>query len=65
MALSSSTFALPKDGGAKAKRRKDLLLKRHRAAVEKVLADAKTFSDDRKRDLDKIDDESLRRSATR
>lgn len=65
MALNSTTFALPKNGEAKAKRRKDDLLKRHRQAVEKVLADAKTFSDDRKRDLEKIGDEKLRRSATR
>jgi hypothetical protein len=65
MALNSTTFALPKSGEARTKRRKDDLLKRHREAVEKVLADAKTFSDDRKRDLEKIGDEKLRRSATR
>ena len=65
MALSSSSIALPKTADAKAKAKKSGLLTRHRKAVEKVVADAKTFSDDRKRDLGKIADESLRQSAAR
>lgn len=64
MALSSSTIALPK-GSAKADATKTGLLTRHRKAVEDVISDAKTFSDDRKRDLGKIADKSLRQSAAR
>ena len=55
MALSSSTLTLPK-ADAKVKAKKSGLLMRHRKAVEQVVADAKTFSDERKRDLDKIAD---------
>jgi hypothetical protein len=65
MALSSSTYALPKGSSAKADAAKEDLLTRHRNAVEKVVADAKTFSNDRKRDLGKIADEDLRQSAAR
>ena len=65
MALSSSTYALPKGGKAKATAAKKGLLTRHRAAVEKVVADAKSFSDYRKRDLNKITDKVLRESAAR
>ncbi len=64
MALSSSTIALPK-GGAKAKATKAGLLSRHRKAVDDVVSDAKSFSDDRKRELGKIVDKSLRQSAAR
>lgn len=65
MALSSSTYALPKGGKAKATAAKKGLLMRHRAAVQKVVADAKSLSDDRKRDLSKISDRALRESAAR
>ena len=65
MGLSSSTLALPKKAGAKTERKKSGLLMRHRQAIEEVVAEAKTFSDDRKRDLDKIADEGLRQSAAR
>jgi hypothetical protein len=65
MALSSNTYVLPKGSSAKADVTKKNLLNRHYEAVAKVLADAKTLSEDRKRDLGKIDDESLRQSAAR
>ena len=65
MALSSSTFALPKETGGKAKAKKSGLLMRHRKAVEQVVSDAKAFSDERKRDLGKIADKGLRQSAAR
>lgn len=64
MALSSSTIALPQ-GSAKAEANKTSLLSRHRKAVEEVVSDAKSFSDDRKRELGKIVDKGLRRSAAR
>ena len=64
MALSSSTIALPK-GSAKAEATKASLLSRHRKAVEEVVSDAKSFSDDRKRELGKIVDKGLRQSAAR
>lgn len=65
VALSSSTYALGEGSSFKADATKRSLLTRHRKAVEKVVADAKTFSADRKRDLDKIADEELRVSAAR
>jgi hypothetical protein len=65
MALSSSTFALANGSSAKADATKKSLLSRHRKAVEEVVSDAKTFSDDRKRDLGKIADKRLRQSAAR
>ncbi len=65
MALKSSTFAVPAGSDAKAKARKELLLTRHRGAIEKVVADAKSFSEDRKRALDRIEDALLRESASR
>jgi hypothetical protein len=65
MALSSSTYALSIRSGAKVDATKKRLLSRHREAVEKVLAEAKTLSEDRKRDLGKIDDENLRQNAAR
>lgn len=64
MALSSSTIALPK-GSTKADATKTGLLSRHRKAVEEVVSDAKTFSDDRKRELGKIVNKGLRQSAAR
>ncbi len=65
MALKSSTFAVPTGNDAKAKARKELLLIRHRGAIEKVVADAKSFSEDRKRALNRIEDALLRESASR
>lgn len=65
MGLSSSTYALPKVSRAKADSKKNGLLARHRQAVDKVVADAKALSDDRKRDLDRITDDRLRQSASR
>ena len=65
MALSSRTYALSQGPSAKADATKESLLARHRKAVEKVLAEAKAFSDDRTRDLDQIADENLRQSAGR
>ncbi|WP_067614106.1 hypothetical protein [Erythrobacter sp. QSSC1-22B] len=65
MALSSSTYFLSKGNSTKAGAKKKILLRRHRNEVEKVVADAKSFSEDRKRDLDKIADERLRESAAR
>ena len=65
MALKSSTYALRKGASAKANAKKTALLARHRNAVEKVLAEAKSFSDDRKRKLDTITDATLRQSAAR
>jgi hypothetical protein len=63
MALSSSTLALPKKVGAKVGGAK--LLMRHRLAIEEVVADAKSFSEERQRELDKIVDKGLRQSAAR
>ena len=65
MALSSSTYALAKASRAKADAKKNALLARHRQAVDKVVADAKALSDDRKRDLNRIADDGLRQSAAR
>lgn len=65
MGLSSSTYALAKVGRAKADAKKNGLLTRHRQAVDKVVADAKALSDDRKRDLSQIADDGLRQSAAR
>lgn len=65
MGLSSSTLALPKKASGKAKTKKSGLLTRHRQAVDKVVADAKSFSEDRQRELGKIADEGLRQSAAR
>lgn len=65
MALKSSTYALHKGAGVKASAKNEALLARHRNAVEKVVADAKAFSDDRKRKLDTITDATLRQSAAR
>lgn len=65
MALKSSTYALQKGPDAKASAKKNALLARHRNAVEKVLADAKSFSDDRRRKLNTITDATLRQSAAR
>ena len=65
MGLSSSTYALAKVSRAKADAEKKGLLERHRHAVEKVVADAKILSEDRKRDLSQIADDGLRQSAAR
>jgi hypothetical protein len=65
MGLSSSTYALAKVSRAKADAKKNGLLARHRQAVDKVLADAKALSEDRKRDLNQIADDGLRQSAAR
>ena len=65
MALSSSTYALAKGDTLKADATKKSLMDRHHSAVERVVGDAKAFSADRKRDLDKIADKSLRESAAR
>jgi hypothetical protein len=64
MALSSSTIALSRES-AKADATKVSLLSRHRKAVDEVVSDAKSFSDDRKRELGKIVDKALRQSAAR
>jgi hypothetical protein len=65
MALKSNTFAVQASSGAKADAKKKALLERHRKSVEKVVADARSFSDDRKRKLSKITDVKLRESAAR
>jgi hypothetical protein len=65
MALKSNTFAVQAASSAKADAKKKALLERHRKSVEKVVADAKSFSDDRKRKLNKITDVMLRESAAR
>lgn len=67
MALKSSTFAVRagSTASADAEARKERLLGRHRGAIEKVVADAKTFSEDRKRALERISDRQLRESASR
>ena len=65
MALISGTYVISTGSNGKADSTKKRLLSRHREAVEKVLADAKTLSEDRKRDLGKIDDVNLRQSAAR
>jgi hypothetical protein len=67
MALKSSTFVVRAGGvaNADAEARKERLLGRHRGAIERVVADAKTFSEDRRRALDRISDKQLRDSASR
>ena len=67
MSLSSNTFALPEGAGAeaKAKTKKSGLLMRHHKVIERVVSEAKSFSDERKRDLNEIADEDLRQSAAR
>ncbi|MDP9415675.1 MAG: hypothetical protein M3Q08_16670 [Pseudomonadota bacterium] len=65
MALKSSTFAVQAGSSAKADAKKKALLERHRKSVEKVVADAKSFSEDRKRKLSQITDVKLRESAAR
>lgn len=65
MALRSSSFAVESHGGARSDEKTKLLQQRHKAAMAKVLADAKSFSDDRRRALDEITDEALRQSAAR
>lgn len=65
MTLKSNTFTAQPGGNAKADAKKKLLLKRHSGAIGKVIADAKTFSEDRKRALDRISDTKLRESAAR
>jgi len=65
MALKSSTFAIPASSSVKADAKKKALLARHGQSVEKVVADAKSFSDDRKRKLSQISDLKLRESAAR
>lgn len=65
MALKSSTFAIPASSGVKADAKKKALLARHGKSVKKVVADAKSFSDDRKRKLSQISDLKLRESAAR
>jgi hypothetical protein len=68
MSLKSSTFPLnTRRGGvagqaAKAKQR---LLNRHHVAIEKVLADAKSYSEEYRRTLGAILDKGLRDSAKR
>ena len=65
MALISRTYRLPKDGRILANEKKVDLLTRHRGAMDKVVAEAKTFSADHKRDLGKIVDKTLLKSAKR
>ena len=65
MALRSSSFAVETHGSARADAKKKLLQQRHKTAMAKVLADAKSFSADRRRALDEITDETLRESAAR
>jgi len=65
MALKSNTFAVQAASSAKADAKKKALLERHRKSVEKVVADARSFSDDRKRKLSQITDAKLRESAAR
>lgn len=65
MTLKSNSFAVLASSSAKADAKKNALLERHRKSVEKVVADAKSFSDDRKRKLSKITNLKLRESASR
>ncbi len=65
MALKSSTFAIQAGSSVKSDIKKKALLARHGKSVEKVVADAKSFSDDRKRKLSQISDVKLRESAAR
>jgi len=68
MSLKSSTFPLNTRGGgadAKTAKTKQQLLNRHRGAIEKVLTDAKSYSDDYRRTLGTILDKGLRDSAKR
>lgn len=65
MALKSSTFAVQAGSSVMADAKKKALLARHGKSVEKVVADAKSFSDDRKRKLSQISDLELRESAAR
>ncbi len=65
MALKSSTFAIQAGSSVKADAKKKALLARHGKSVQKVVADAKSFSDDRKRKRSQISDLKLRESAAR
>ena len=65
MALASSTFAVQASRSQDADVRRERLLHRHRAAVDKVVADARTFSEDLERTLSEITDEDLRQAASR
>jgi len=65
MALKSSTFTVQAGSSIKADAKKKALLARHGKSVERVVADAKSFSDDRKRKLSQISDLELRESAAR
>lgn len=65
MVLKSNTFAIPAGSNVKADAKKKALLARHDKSVEKVVADARSFSDDRKRKLSQISNLKLRESAAR
>ena len=65
MALNSSTFVIQTGSSTKADAKKKALLARHGKSVEKVVADAKFFSNERKRKLSQISDAKLRESAAR
>jgi hypothetical protein len=68
MALKSSTFSFGtrnSGGDPKTAKAKQQLLKRHHEAIEKVVADAKSYSDDYRRTLGAILDKNLRDSAKR
>jgi hypothetical protein len=65
MALSSTTYAVRKADSVKARVKKRGLLTKHKIEMQKVLAEAKTFSDDRKGKLETISDEGLRETASR
>jgi len=62
MTLKSSTFPA-KDQKSAIETKKPALLERHRSAIQEVLREAKSFSEDRRRTLSEIKDEHLRDSA--
>jgi len=62
MTMKSSTFPI-KENKNTIGIRKPELLDRHSSAIREVLREAKSFTDDRRRNLNDIKDRNLRESA--
>lgn len=65
MALKSSTFKVGSANRTTVGSKKTGLETRHKVAIEKVVKDARTLADDRRKALSSISNTALRVSATR
>ncbi len=65
MALKSSTFEVAKANPRTVGAQKAGLETRHKAAIDKVVSEARTLAEDRRKALSDISSAALRASATR